>query len=161
MAKNKKNRVMIDEASWFQFYKPSQGYWTRLGTAIGGSIMILWGAAWIIRKLEVYRSADYGQYIQIGAAVLWILIFGLLLYWLAGRNRSTVDFFISVEGEMKKVNWSTWPEVVGATKVVILFTFLTSLILFLVDTGFMLFFSTIGILKATSIGDVFRSLFGT
>lgn len=151
---------MKSERGWFQVYKPTQGYWTRLGTAIGVGVLILWGAAWLFSRLEVYRSTEYGQYIQVGAAIAWILILGYLLYWLVGKKSQTVDFLIAVEGEMKKVNWSTWPEIVGATKVVILFTILTSIMLFIVDTIFMLFFSTIGVLKVTGMGDIIKSLFG-
>ncbi len=148
------------ERGWFQVYKPTQGYWTRLGTAIGVGLLILWGAAWLFARLEVYRSTSYGQYIQVGASIAWILVWGYLLYWLVGKKPETVDFLIAVEGEMKKVNWSTWPEIVGATKVVILFTILTSAMLFVVDTVFMLFFSTIGVLKVTGMGDIIKSLFG-
>ena len=45
------------------------------------------------------------------------------------------------------VNWSKKQEVIGATKVVILFVILMSIMLFLVDSLFMLFFSEIGVLK--------------
>jgi len=157
----------LESGGWFQIYKPTQGYWTRLFTAIGAGAFILWGASWIFNKLSVYKSTQYGLYIQVIPAVVFLVVLGYLLYWAVGRKPSTVDFFVSVEGEMKKVNWSSWPEVIGATKVVILFVVILSLMLFLVDTIFMLFFSSIGVLKgpgfmAAILGlyEFFKSTFG-
>ena len=54
---------------------------------------------------------------------------------------------IATEGEMKKVSWSTKREIIGSTKVVILFTFLMAGLLFLVDSAFQLLFSSIGVLQ--------------
>jgi preprotein translocase SecE subunit len=45
------------------------------------------------------------------------------------------------------VSWSTKNEVVGSTKVVILFTLLLAALLFVVDLAFQGFFSMIGVLK--------------
>ncbi len=148
----------MEHGKWFQLYKPTQGYWTRMGTAVGGGALILWGASWLFEKLSVYRSTEYGLYIQVITAIVWIVGLGLLLFWVAGKNASTVDFFIAVEGEMKKVNWSTWPEIIGATKVVILFVILMAIMLFIVDLFFMTFFSSIGILKGQGFGDLFRAI---
>jgi preprotein translocase SecE subunit len=147
-----------EHSKWFQLYKPTQGYWTRMSTAVGAGALILWGASWIFEKLSVYHGTDYGLYVQVGAAVLYIGVLGYLLYWAVGKKQSTVDFLISVEGEMKKVNWSSWPEIIGATKVVILFVVLMSLLLFVVDTFFMLFFSSIKILKGPGFYSVFESI---
>jgi preprotein translocase subunit SecE len=143
----------------FQLYKPTQGYWTRMSTAVGAGALILWGGSWIFEKLSVYHGYEYGLYIQVGAAVVFMGVLGYLLYWAIGKNHTTVDFLVSVEGEMKKVNWSSWPEIVGATKVVILFVVLMSLMLLIVDTFFMLFFSQIKILKGPGFGTVFGSIF--
>lgn len=145
----------VDQAGWFRLYKPTQGYWTRMLTGIGGGAIVLWGASWIFRQFGNYSNYQYGLYLQAGAAILWIALFGILLFWLVGKKPSTVDFLISVEGEMKKVNWSTWPEVIGSTKVVILFTLLMSLMLVIMDTLFMALFSAIGVLKGPGIGSIF------
>jgi preprotein translocase SecE subunit len=148
----------LEAGKWFQLYKPTQGYWTRMMTAVGAGALILWGASWIFEKLSIYHGTDYGLYIQVGAAVVYIGILGYLLYWAVGKKASTVDFLISVEGEMKKVNWSSWPEIIGATKVVILFVVIMSLMLFVVDTFFMLFFSSIKVLKGPGFYSVFESI---
>ncbi len=144
----------LEQAKLFQLFKPTQGYWTRMSTAIGAGALSLWGASWLFDKFSPYRDTPHGLYIQVGAALLFILVFGGLLFWLVGKNQTAVNFLISVEGEMKKVNWSTWPEVVGATKVVILFTILMALMLVIVDTFFMSIFSAIGVLKGPGIGSL-------
>ncbi len=54
---------------------------------------------------------------------------------------------IATEGEMKKVSWSSKREIIGSTKVVILFTLLMAVFLFVVDLVFQSVFSGIGILK--------------
>ena len=147
MANNKAISQTSSQAQWFAAYKPTQGYWTRLCTAIGAGAFVLWGAHWMFEKLEVYRTTSGGLYIQLAIPAAWLVIWGLLLYWLVGRKPRTVDFFVAVEGEMKKVNWSTKQEVIGATKVVMMFVFLVSSMLFIVDACFMVFFRWIGVLK--------------
>lgn len=148
----------VNQAGSFRLYKPTQGYWTRLLTAIGGGALVLWGASWIFRQFGGYSNQQYGLYLQAGAAILWIAIFGYLLFWLVGKKPTTVDFLIAVEGEMKKVNWSSWPEVIGSTKVVILFTLLMSILLVIMDTLFMAIFSGLGVLKGPGIGSILSDI---
>jgi preprotein translocase SecE subunit len=70
---------------------------------------------------------------------------------IAGRvafvGRKSSDFMIATEGEMKKVSWSRKREVIGSTKVVIMFTLLLALLLFFVDLVFQYIFSEVGVLK--------------
>jgi len=160
MAGGRKITRSSQRGQWFSVYKPTQGYWTRLCTAVGAGTFVLWGAHWLFQKLEVYTTTQTGQLIQIGIPVLWIVIWGLALYWVLGRKAGTVDFFIAVEGEMKKVNWSTKQEVLGATKIVMMFVMLVGVMLFLVDAMFMLFFWSINVLKLGDMGDFIRSVFG-
>lgn len=148
------------QREWFSFYKSTQGYWTRMCTTIGWGMIVLWGASFLFKKLSVYRSSDIGQYVQMGVAIMWMLGMGFLVYYLAGRHRSCCDFLIAVEGEMKKVSWSTRREIIGATKVVVLFTVLTSILLFVIDTMFMVFFSSIGVLKIGGGSGIIKQLFG-
>ena len=80
------------------------------------------------------------------------MAFGALCFYLAWRltyaKRTTSDFMIATEGEMKKVNWSTRREVIGSTKVVIMFTAFMATFLFLADLGFQQLFKAIGALKS-------------
>jgi preprotein translocase SecE subunit len=150
----------IERSKLLQLYKGHQGYWTRMLTAIGAGALVLWGAAWVFEKLSIYHDLKFGLYIQAAGAILFIAVFGILAFWLVGKKPNTVDFLISVEGEMKKVNWSSKAEVIGATKVVILFTLIFGILLAVVDTLFMAFFSWIGVLQGPGIGDLFRDFIG-
>jgi len=86
-------------------------------------------------------------YLQTGAALAVILLGAIGIYLFAGSTRSSVDFLIATDGEMKKVNWSSYREVRGMTIVVIVATFLIAGILYLVDIGFSWFFGAIGVLE--------------
>lgn len=134
------------EGQWFSVYKPTQGYWTRVLTAIAGAAIVLWGAHWLMARLEGFQGSTTEQVIRFGVPLTWIVVWGLLLYWAIGRNARAIDFFISVEGEMKKVNWSSRQEVIGATKVVLLFVVLFSVMLAVVDVAFAWFFKLIHVL---------------
>jgi len=157
----KKTNTAVEGRQWFAVHKPTQGYWTRLCTAIGSGVLVVWGAKWLADKLSVYKTTPAGQIIQVVIPLAWLGAWGLLLYWLIGRSAKTVDFFVAVEGEMKKVNWSTKQEVIGATKVVIMFVALMSLMLFIVDTIFMTFFTEIGVLQIPGgVVEILRNLIG-
>ncbi len=127
---------------FFEVYKPGQGYYTRLGTALGGGAIIVFGAR------EVYGYLGrFDPMIQLGVPSVLLAVLGVVMFWIAGSNRKTNDFFIGTEGEMKKVSWSTKTEVIGSTKVVLAFTFLMASFLFIVDTTFILIFSFIDVLQ--------------
>ncbi len=86
------------------------------------------------------------QLVQGGLAATVLLVGTMLAFWLAGRREKTVDFLIATDFEMKKVNWSTPKEVIGATWVVIGAAVLISASLFAFDMTFRAFFKFIGIL---------------
>ena len=136
-----------------RIYKPGQGYYIRLGTAIGGGVLAMWGAYFLRQELEgmLDPKNPYALPIQYGVAVGFMLAMGLLLYWVVGLNRKANDFFVATEGEMKKVNWSSRQEVVRSTKVVIVTVVLMGVFLFVADMLFMEFFSSIEVLKTPSM----------
>jgi len=87
------------------------------------------------------------QYLQTGVASGLLLVGAIFLYWYIGLSRRSVEFLIATDGEMKKVNWTSYREVKGSTIVVIVATFLIAGILYLVDMGFSYIFSAIGVLE--------------
>ncbi len=127
---------------FFAVYKPGQGYYTRLGTAIGGGAVVVFGAHYLYGQLGRFSPA-----VELGVPSILLAILGVVLFWIAGSNRKTNDFFIATEGEMKKVSWSTKKEVVGSTKVVLAFTFMMAFFLFAVDVVFIAVFSFIDVLQ--------------
>lgn len=146
------------QAGGLRLYKPSQGYHTRLGTAIGGGLLAVAGAVFVFNELsrDIDPGARYALPVMYGSAVAFMLVMGALLYWIVGLNRKANEFFIATEGEMKKVNWSTRQEIVKSTKVVIFCVVVLSVFLFAADLLFMVLFSAIGVLQG---GAVFARLF--
>jgi len=138
--------------SAFRIYKPGQGAYVRWGSAAGAAVILL-GLTAFLRE-ELTRVQNLWVENLVPAAVLVVLA-----YWvfrLIGQNRSMVDFLVATEGEMKKVNWSTRREVLGATKVVIVTVLALGIILFLVDVFFIVFFERIGVLRIGMLANLFR-----
>jgi preprotein translocase SecE subunit len=86
-------------------------------------------------------------YLQAGVAGGIMIIGALATYIIAGIKKSSVEFLIATDGEMKKVNWTTYKEVKGSTIVVIVATFLIAGFLFGVDSIFARFFTWIDVLQ--------------
>ncbi len=98
------------------------------------------------------RSATYTpifpvQYLQTGVAGGLMLLGAIGLFIYVGSYKRSVEFLVATDGEMKKVNWTSYREVKGSTIVVIVATFLIAGILFLTDMAFSSFFSAIGVLE--------------
>lgn len=118
-----------------------------MGTAVGGGILIAGLGHFLFNELSVLRTqALWTLLVQLLVPLVVVVGLGLTLYWVVAVNRSTCDFFIATEGEMKKVSWSTRNEIIGSTKVVIGATLFLGLLLFIVDYAFMTFFRFIGVL---------------
>lgn len=135
-------------SSFFDIYKPGQGYYTRLGTAVGGGILILGAGDFLVANLLFDSEGQWTLWLQYGIPALMVVGLGLALFWVTGVNRGTCDFFIATEGEMKKVSWSDRNELVGSTKVVIACTLLLGFLLAVVDLGFIQFFQWIHVLRS-------------
>jgi preprotein translocase SecE subunit len=129
-------------------YKPGQGYWTRLMSAIAYGVLVLMGAVWLWDHLATTRIGSMETvYVQGGAAVLVTAVFGVLGFWLLARRRPVVDFMIATEGEMKKVNWSSRREILGSTWVVIGLTIVVAILCAVFDLVFARFFQAINVLE--------------
>lgn len=213
-------------------YKPGQGYWTRVLTAVGLGVFCLTGIAWLWaqaaalpvpitewtltlvngsgavepgQSVQLFANAEdtqpigaavvqsldsagrslvirdvamnggnsptsvtlvsapgydasvtgrFGQpafqilYVQAAMAAILLLLSATLIYWVTGVRHNTNEFFIAVDNEMKKVNWSTRREIIGSTWVVVTVCVTLTAILFGIDLAFGTFFRAIGILKA-------------
>jgi preprotein translocase SecE subunit len=129
---------------FFSVYKKGQGYWTRMGTALGAAILITIMAVFVYRQVIAFypghRATAVGLTIGIIAA-------GVLLAWRLMNRPRHVDFLIATDSEMKKVNWTSRKELIGSTRVVILFMFAIAATLFMIDVLTGLFFQIIGLIK--------------
>lgn len=129
-------------------YKPGQGYWTRLMSAIGLGLIVLMGVAWLMRILRTVQVGDIPTvFIQAGVALVVLGVFGVIGYRLLGTNPRVVEFMIATEGEMKKVNWSNRREVLGSTWLVIGLTVLIAILCLTFDLAFQFLFQKIGVLE--------------
>ena len=139
------------ERGLFAQYKADQGIWTRRGTFTGGVLLIAWGAMFLKDQLAVYEDIEgwQGLLITPGIPFLFAVVVGALAWRIAFVSRKSSDFMIATEGEMKKVSWSSKREVIGSTKVVILFTVLLAVVLFAVDFVFQRIFMYIDVLKVS------------
>lgn len=134
-------------AGFFTLYKPGQGYWTRLGTVLGATLLALLTAWQIYRYMPVVTPwKSHG--LALGIATGFFLAIALLIWWLTNKP-ANADFLIATDGEMKKVNWTSRRELIGSTKVVILFMFLIALFLFVADQLFWILFYLLGVLKVS------------
>jgi len=86
-------------------------------------------------------------FVQASAVAVLFLIGAVLIYLFVGTKKSTVDFLIASDGEMKKVNWSTRREILGSTWVVLALSLILIVALFFIDLGFSKFFRSIGVLE--------------
>lgn len=136
----------------FTLYKPGQGTYVRWGTAIGAGVVVAGGSSFLFDELYVLEDTVWRLIIPVAV----LIAMACLVFWLVGRYRSTVDFMIATEGEMKKVNWSTRREVIGATKVVIATTLGMGALLFVADMICIFVFSGIGVIRI----DLFAKMFG-
>lgn len=147
---------------FFTLYKPGQGKWTRLGTAAGSIIIVLLIAQLIFRELQTRTRLDLvvnptTNVEEAGFPIVKLAISGsfalvcLLLLWRYQNKPEVVDFLIATESEMKKVNWTSRKDLFGSTRVVIVFMFLISAILFVIDVLFGYFFYLIHVLRTPPI----------
>jgi len=113
-------------------YKPGQGYWTRMMSAIGAGVLILAGVGWMWNELSVIADTQTRGIAQTVMAIVVVVGGGGLLYWLLNKP-NIADFMISTEAEMKKVNWPTRRELMGSTWIVIGGTVFMALLIFVID----------------------------
>ncbi len=120
-----------------EFYRRGQGKNTRLSSAFALATIAGFGCFRLYEKLEAT-----GVNITVFTLVPAFLFVGIciLIYWLSNRP-SLADFFISAEGEMKKVNWSSRQEIITSTIIVIAVVVIMASLLGTTDLGFRFLFT--------------------
>ena len=96
-----------------------------------------------IAKVQMFEQI----YLQGAVAAVAMLLGAFVVYFLVAAKPGSVDFLISTDGEMKKVNWSTKRDVYRSTLVVISCSLIIASGLFVVDTVFAAFFRFVNVLQ--------------
>jgi preprotein translocase SecE subunit len=132
---------------FFHIRKRGQGYWTRMGTAAGAALVGALMLNFIFSERDSFNlSAGWAE----ALCGLFAVTYGLGVFYFMNRQTS-VDFLIATDSEMKKVNWTSRKELMGSTKVVIIFMFVIAAYLFIMDIVFGYFFYAIGVVKTPPI----------
>lgn len=142
-------RPAAAKPGFFAIYKKGQGYWTRMGTAIGAALLGALTTWQIYRYVPAFlSSSDAAHARQIGllAAGAFAAVFSLIV-WRLTNKPGNVDFLIATDSEMKKVNWTSKRELIGSTKVVIIFMFTIAIFLFVLDLLFNTLFYAVHVLR--------------
>jgi preprotein translocase SecE subunit len=137
------------QGGFFTIYKKGQGYWTRMGTLGGAALIGLWAAFFLYYHLRVWlldaNNRPRNRWIM-GITILFLAVYSLIA-WVVMNRKGNVQFLIETDSEMKKVNWTSKQELIGSTKVVIGFMFLTAAFLFVMDLIFGSLFYYLDVLK--------------
>ena len=129
-------------------YKPGQGYYTRVFSAIAMAAVVSMGGLWLAKELVNVKFFGYPPvYTQATVFSAIVLVFGAIGYNLIGRKPRVVEFMIATESEMKKVNWSSKKEIYGSTWVVIGLTIFLALFCFGFDRFYQLIFTWLKVLE--------------
>jgi preprotein translocase subunit SecE len=127
-------------------YKPSQGWYARLWTAIGIGILFVTG---LFRYYQTQLEGQASTPVRLGVPAALAVLLAWITYRIV-QYPPFVDFLIATEAEMNKVSWTTRDELRRATIVVIVTVLLISLYLFGVDFVWSTFLQRIGILRFAS-----------
>ena len=134
-------------AGGLSVYKPGQGYYTRMGTVVGVSVVSLLGILWLWEYMRAITIQGVNPlYVAAGGSIIVGGLITFLMYYLVFVKSRSVDFLIATEGEMKKVNWSTRREVIGSTTAVIVTAIVIAMFCFAIDRAFFWFFAQIKVL---------------
>jgi preprotein translocase SecE subunit len=132
---------------FFHIYKSGQGYWTRMGTAAGAALVAIFTTNFIYTDLRPRIPVLMAHpQVAMGIAIGFLALAAVLIFWVVNRPASA-DFLIATDSEMKKVNWTSRKELLGSTRVVIIFMFLIAGLLFGIDIVFGYVFYWMNVLK--------------
>jgi preprotein translocase subunit SecE len=122
-------------------YKPMQGWYARLYTALGLGLIVATGA-W-----RVYESSiEYQAVWRIGLPAIFAAVLGWVIFRLI-HFPPFAEFLIATEAEMNKVSWTNKDDLIRATTVVLTTVVLMTVFLFMVDTLWTFVLRMIGVLQ--------------
>ena len=169
-------RQQAPKVGFFTIYKSGQGYWTRLCTAGGALLFLVFLIGFLWQNLPPWirpaltpenatgiqqqNAQTTAQKITMGVCAA-IAIGTALLAWRIMNKPDNVDFLVATDSEMKKVNWTSKKELIGSTKVVIFFMFIIAGVLFLIDLDFGDLFHHVSVLTGSPVPEADPSQAGS
>jgi preprotein translocase subunit SecE len=130
----------------FDRFKPLQGWYARVYTALGLGLIVAAGA-W-----RVYDSSlDYSPLGRFGLPVAFAAVLGWVVFRIVNFP-PFAEFLIATEAEMNKVSWTSKEDLIRATTVVLMTVVLMAVFLFLVDTLWTFILRMIGVLQFSGSG---------
>ncbi len=129
-------------------YKPTQGWYARLFTALGLGALVVAG---IFALYQTQLADRFTPPVRFGVP----MGLGAVLGWLLFRTVNFppfAEFLIATEAEMKKVSWTTWPDLKRATAVVLVVVLVISFYLLGVDLIWQYLLQLVGVLRFSSSG---------
>jgi preprotein translocase subunit SecE len=127
-------------------YKPMQGWYARLYTALGLGVI---AAAGVWRVYE--SSIEYTPLWRLGLPTALALVLGWMLFRIVHFS-PFAEFLIATEAEMNKVSWTSKEDLYRATIVVLATVLLMAIFLFVVDWLWLFILRNIGVLQFTGGG---------
>src|SRR5690348_14071005 len=81
--------------AFFTIYKKGQGYWTRMGTAIGAGFLGLVVAFELYRQIPTFLhgTAQRDQHIALIVSLVFLAAYAIWGYWFTNKA-TTVDFLV-------------------------------------------------------------------
>jgi preprotein translocase subunit SecE len=142
MAKKNGDPTFWNELLATGFYKRNQGRLARQLTAAFLLLFVFFG----LWRLSQGPLSGYEVGVRVGIPSLLFAVVAWVVFRAVNYPRFA-DFLISVQAEMDKVSWSTWPELWRATVVVVGTMFLLGATLFVYDQVLVFVFKYLGILR--------------
>ena len=143
MANSKNNSAFWHELLSAGLYKRNQGRMTRQFTA-GAIGVVLFFGSWTLKDYWLMEIGN--SWVQIGIPTAVFALGAWITYRLVNFPRFA-DFLISVEAEMDKVSWASWPELYRSTIVVIGTMLFLGVTLFVFDVVWQTLFEKLGVLQ--------------
>ena len=116
---------------------------TRQFTAVAIGVILFFGS-WTLKDYWLMEIDN--SWIQIGIPTA-IFALGAWITYRAVNFPRIADFLISVEAEMDKVSWASWPELYRSTIVVIGTMLFLGVTLFVFDVVWQTLFEKLGVIQ--------------
>jgi preprotein translocase subunit SecE len=127
-------------------YKPMQGWYARLYTALGLGVIAAAGVVLLYKSWE-----DYTPLWRLGLPGILALGLGWLIFRII-HFPPFAEFLVATEAEMNKVSWTTKEDLYRRTMVVLTTVLIMAIYLFVVDWLWLFILRNIGVLQFTGGG---------